>query len=412
MKTFRLTRTHCLMTIAMFTLGLTLTSSAFGQNITRSVAVSPHGGQWEIRVSLDRGFDAESGKNLTNYVLLNVRDGKRLEFDGMRGTDVPTPSTVTLILNPQIHLDPSSYYHLYIFQLSFGGKPATDPLQSPIKFGTIDTRGQVNHGRSFEAADGRDDANFYFSGEITRTKGKDFQGSADVKLEYPFMRTYWDRVHYFGPSFDLKASNDPNGDPDSMNLGFWWKWRVLRLPIPFRYLNWRNSPKIEANRSFTNANFLWESRFSFLSKVWFNPHSRFFFQPFLGVEVGRNLRSPVLEAAHRFLSRPQVGTTVNLIFPLQKPGLREVGLESSYVRRWPLRREVSFKTDAAGKLVPLPIGTNPRDYVTVKLNLNFLQGFGSAIKYEWGELPPSFNLVDHKLSIGLTYKVKVHTGEE
>jgi hypothetical protein len=197
-----------------------------------------------------------------------------------------------------------------------------------------------------------------------------------------------------------------------MNIGFWWRWRILRLPVPFRYMNWRNNPKIEATRNFNNANLVLDSRFSLLSKVWFSPHSRFFFQPFMGVELGRNLRSPVPEAAQLFLSRPQFGTSANLIFPVEKPGLREISIESSYIRRWPLRKEVSFRTDAGGNLVPLPIGTSPRDYVIVRLNIGFLQGFGSTVGYEWGQQPPSYNLVDHKLSVGLTYKIKVAAGGE
>jgi hypothetical protein len=405
-------RPSWLMIIALLVSGVGFVAPASAQRITRAAAVSPHADRWEIWVSLDRGFDAESGKDLGNYILLEVHSGKRLDFVDKNRTNDPTPSFVSLVLDPGVRLQPTHYYHLYILNLTFGGKPPSGPLQSPVKFGKTDKQGNVSQVRSLEAADGRDDANYYFSGEVTRTRGEDFQGSVDVKVEYPFMRTYWGRVNYFGPSFDFKSSNDPKGDPDSMNLGFWWRARLLRLSVPFRYLNWRNSPKIEANRDFKNANFTWESRFSVLSKVWFTQYSKFFFQPFVGVEVGRNLRSPVPEAAHRFLSRPQLGTSANLIFPLGKPGLTEISLEASQIRRWPLQKEVSFKTDSAGALTPLPIGTSPRDYVTVKLNLVFLQGFGSTIGYEWGELPPSFNLVDHKLSIGLTYKAKVRTGKE
>ena len=113
------------------------------------------------------------------------------------------------------------------------------------------------------------------------------------------------------------------------------------------------------------------------------------------------------EAQGRFLYRPIAGTTLNLIFPIQAAGLQDISIEGSYIRRWPLRREVSFEEDDDKKLKLVSIGTSPRDYVTAKVNFDFTKAFAATVSYEYGRLPPTFKLVDHKTTIGLTYKVKL-----
>jgi hypothetical protein len=133
----------------------------------------------------------------------------------------------------------------------------------------------------------------------------------------------------------------------------------------------------------------------------------FYFRPFIGQELGANINSPLREAQGKFIYRPMAGTTFNLIFPVQVAGFQAISLEGSYIRRWPLRREVSFEEDDDGNLTALSIGKSPRDFVTAKANFDFTKAFGLSVGYEYGELPPNFKLVDHKTTIGLTYKIKI-----
>jgi hypothetical protein len=180
MENSRVLATLCLLSTVLMILGTELPVPVSAQHITRATAISPHAGRWEVHISLDHGFDAQSGKTLNNYVLLEVETGKRLEVADIRSTNDLTPSVVTLLLSPEVHLQTRQYYHLYVFHLVFAGKPSADPLESPVKFAGADKHQDLTQGRSFQPADGRDDANFYFSGEITRTKEKDFQGSVDA----------------------------------------------------------------------------------------------------------------------------------------------------------------------------------------------------------------------------------------
>jgi hypothetical protein len=101
------------------------------------------------------------------------------------------------------------------------------------------------------------------------------------------------------------------------------------------------------------------------------------------------------------------GLTLNLIFPINQAGLQDISFEGLYIRRWLLRREVGFEEGEDGLVQSRPIGKGPRDYLATKLSVNFSKSFGASVSYEYGRLPPSFKLVDHKVSIGLTYKVKL-----
>jgi hypothetical protein len=416
-------------------------------SISQAVALPTEGNpnHWQIFVGFSKGFDIPGNfsevedrdknpiKDPRNIYLLDVNSGQRLNviytfFDEARfytpaGTrNANNPDAVTIYVDPSVRLNPDHHYHLYVLNVPFGGSPTDDPQpQSFIKFASPTAPASpapetgdpaLKDSLSFTDADGREDANIYLSGEYSGASGEDFAGSVDVKVELPIRRILKNRTHYFNPFFELKASNSANADPDSMTFGLNWEWPVWRyrgdnLQRLIRRIIWRNAPKIEAERDFDNSNFIWESRFRFMSRTYQSKHTTFYFRPFMGHELGANINSPVKEAEHKFLYRLLTGTTLNLVFPIQSAGLHDVSFEGSYVRRWPLRREVSFEDDVDGNPQPLSLGKGPRDYVSTKLNIDFTKAFGLTVSYEYGSLPPTFKLVDHKTTIGLTYKVKI-----
>jgi hypothetical protein len=75
-----------------------------------------------------------------------------------------------------------------------------------------------------------------------------------------------------------------------------------------------------------------------------------------------------------------------------------------YIRRFLLRRETTFTEDDNKNLVPLAVGRGPRDYLKGTFEYDFSDFTGVAINYEYGRLPPNFELVNHKFSFGLVYK--------
>jgi hypothetical protein len=128
--------------------------------------------------------------------------------------------------------------------------------------------------------------------------------------------------------------------------------------------------------------------------------------PFIGVELGKNVKSLLEGAEGRGIVRPLFGANYILFFPIGSPGLDEIRLEANYIRRMPLKREVTFDFDKDDNPFLVSFGRSPRDYADAKLNFNFTEMFGAFIGYEYGELPPLYNLVDHSMKIGFTYKVK------
>jgi hypothetical protein len=54
----------------------------------------------------------------------------------------------------------------------------------------------------------------------------------------------------------------------------------------------------------------------------------------------------------------------------------------------------------------LRVGRGPRDYLKTSLNFDISDYTGINVSYEYGSLPPNFELVNHKYSVGLVYKFK------
>lgn len=400
---------------------------------------------WQIFVGFSAGFDIPDSlddvedpsktsiKKTGNFYLFDVDSAQRVSivfvyfdaapfYTSRKFNGSGHPDAVTLYIDPGFRLDPKHHYHLYVLNVPFNGKPTDDPQPARfIEFAPAVAAGTAQpetgdpatgDSLSFTAAKDREDSNIYLSGQYSGASGTKFRGAVDLKIELPFHKVIRNRTHSFSPFFELKASTDPKADPDSMNFGLNWEWPIWRhrgdnLKAPIRRITWRNAPKIESDRSFDNTNFIWESRFRFISRSYVGKHVTFYFRPFLGQELGVNINSPIKDAEGKLLYRPIAGTSLTLIFPVNAPGLHDLSLEGSYIRRWPLRREISFEEDEDGNLKTLSIGKAPRDHVTSKFNINFSESFGASISYEYGQLPPAFKLVDHKTTIGLTYKIKL-----
>lgn len=309
-------------------------------------------------------------------------------------------------------------YYLQVSGLSFGGKPVEKNLLAAIDVSTAEAQPAVappdvasKLGDNLETADDREEANYYFSGEVTRASGTDFNGSVDIKVERPFTADFWGTSHWIGPVFDLRASSDSAADPDSVKFGLDWLSIVAGPKGRIQSVFWDNDGLIESDRDFDNTNIRWGSKFIFPLKTWQDRRAKkvlFYVRPFIGTELGKNLKSPLPEADGGGLARVLGGATLNLKFPLRKLGKdSSISLEALYERRWLLKREISFEEQEDGSLKSVTFGTNPRDWVEGKLIFKFNQFFGPFIGYEYGEQPPAFKLVDHKMKIGLIVSAKL-----
>jgi hypothetical protein len=325
-----------------------------------------------------------------------------------------------LFLTLNRSLEPDREYRLFAPDITFMGgcRPDAVPegtitFKSPPAAGTRPPSPEKDFFKK-SPSKGREDSSVYLSGQLEGANGSSPQVSADIKLETPFdTRTFFQEL---GPYFNLKASTSKAADANSMNFGL-----KLRHSFPVKvrlkpgtteladkqpFLSgvvWDLTPGFESDRRFDNVNVMFGNRFVFVPRTFGNTN-RIYLQPFIGFEVGRNIKSPVKEAEDRGIARGTVGGSLYL--NLMPKADKALTFQIDYIRRFLLLREIRFTEDDDKKLVPLPVGRGPRDHVKVTLEYGFTDFLGTALSYEYGRLPPNFQLVDHKYGFGLTYKFK------
>lgn len=366
--------------------------------------------------------DLPVATNNANYFVLDMKSRRTIGITSASFLNVPGLDPTILILsvdtNEFIDLTaPGARYFLFAENLTFSKQTTKNPLQIKlgVKPATAPSKPFV-----IKESKGRQDSNVYIAGEISGARGTDVFTSLDVKVDLPLnIQEFWNKTHVFSPFFDLRASTSPDADPDSLNVGLRWSFsawsRRVKTPAPgelasakpYSDLHWENAGKMEANRDFANVNALWESRFVLPLSFLNSRNTKLLLDPYWGSELGRNVNSPVPAAENKSIARLMAGTTMNVVFPFQKNHLDILVLEASYIRRWPLREEVTFTKDNTGLLVSLSIGKSPRDFVEAKLNFKFNKFLGAYAGYEYGELPPLYKLVDNRFRAGLVYKFRV-----
>lgn len=353
---------------------------------------------------------------------------------------VSIPS-VTLILNR-----PLNRFHEYrVFQsrLTFHGCPLKATLEGTVEAEKKDdgpagtpagSQGKTQESGTFvgnllglahkSPSKGRDDSNVYLSGHIEGARGGKTQFSTDTKLDLPHSTNGF--FGEIGPYFDLKASTAKGADADSMSFGLKLRTghvfprkldtvirdghevRVFHEPDKrlLTGITFDLMPGIESDKRFRNINTVLGNRLSFITNS-----SRLFgkslgnviyIQPFIGYEIGRNIKSPVDDVEGRGLSRGLAGASLYLnLTPRQTSGL---SFQVDYIRRFLLRREASFTEDDDKKFVPLVVGRGPRDYVKSTFEFDLTDFTGVTVSHEYGRLPPNFELVNNKFSFGLVHK--------
>lgn len=253
-----------------------------------------------------------------------------------------------------------------------------------------------------------DDADVYIDGEARGAFKKKTSFSTNIKLQKLKKRGDWKYTPY--GFFKLNASTDVEADPDSMEFGYNFRY-IFGSPY-----YWDNEVKIESERDFDNTNFIYSSRIIYTPSGKTlgvinqanekTKNIKIFFRPYIGTELGKNLRSPLNAAEGDGIARLLVGADVRLNIPINKAAGRTIDWRTSYTRRWLLTDELGFEADDNGNLLLNRFGKSPRDYIKSKVSFGFNKFFGAFIEYDWGQVPPSYKLVDHRFRTGLFYKYK------
>lgn len=254
---------------------------------------------------------------------------------------------------------------------------------------------------------GRADSDIYIAGQLEGAKGSSAVKTLDAKIQLPIGISLFRENQDLVPFLDLKTSSNKKADADSLKVG-----ALIRSPFTtdqpwLTNIVWDTEGRIEGNKNFKNVNAIWANSVHFLPPVIGSGKAQLFIQPFVGLELGGNMRSPVEEAEHRGIARATAGGSAYLNFFTGNSLVDAISLQTDYVRRWPLRGEISFTEDDSKNLVPLFIGRNPRDYVQTKVQFEMSKYFAITLGHEYGALPPNFKLVDNKYSVGFVYKKRL-----
>lgn len=394
---------------------------------------------WEVFVDFSKNFNPENAldragaTNPANYKITNANTGVAVPVDGAQFVIDPN-STVNLIRLEVRKVDAfnaKDFFHLYAFNLTFEGAAAKGALQLPITVRVEAERTAADQTTTppttkptptvpkpvwgFKESKNRDDSDLYASWELTSARHTARTGTGDVKVAIPFFKNFWKRTSKFSPLVEIKASSNHKADADSLKFALEWYLPLYQHDdpdekFPYVAVDWINTGKIEAPKNFDNINAVWESRWLFPSAKFprIPDRVKLYIDPFVGHEFGKNLRSPLPEADGKGIARLYAGANLVVDIPFKSVKLlKGVHFDASYIRRWPLKRELTIEDAGDGKINLLTFGKGPKEYVTSKFTFKVNEFFGPYVGYEWGSIPPVYKFVDHKWTFGLLFKSKI-----
>lgn len=383
-----------------------MTCSIVAQTAIRTVQAVPptdaSNTNWSINVQFATALTATVGKmfmiNLQTQTAIPL-DTKNIQYLGLgAGFTVMTINDI----------DPINNKYLFSVELITQPTGGGEPISTFIAGTVIAQNPNVATSAVKEAkAKGSDDANVYISGEINGANKKKTSFSTEISIS-PWQIKVAPNNFVTPFFFKLNASTDADADPDSMEFGVSYQYRILNTKN-FPAASFTTAAKIESERDFDNTNFISDTRFIILPKA--RPKGaqkklKVFFRPFIGLEMGKNLRSPLAAAEGNFIFRPLAGAKLRFNYPLNEDEEREINWETSFTRRWLLRNELGYETNDDNELVLTQFGKSPRDYVQSKFSYGLAKFFDVFVAYDWGQLPPSYELVDHRFRVGFAYKFK------
>jgi hypothetical protein len=298
------------------------------------------------------------------------------------------------------------------------------------------------------AAEERDDAEFYLAGESITAVGEGPKFSADIKVEREFGAS--NVPFLYTPFFELKWSNTK---ADSDNLGIGIKFsnsfkfaeadngvtedfaisnvlqeattrntaekqtpkftQIKKRRTQAEYFLWEGTAQIESTFNFRVTNFITsqELKYKLRPTIFRNadgdPLGKGNLTPFIGTELGRNLKSPV-ERDERGIVRLKAGASLNLNInkPFGHSFVQAINWENSFVQRWFVIKEQAYDKDDDGNLILRDFGRRPRSYFSSDLQFKLSDYVGFGMKYEWGQLPPLYEKVNYRLKVGFTYSFR------
>jgi hypothetical protein len=271
--------------------------------------------------------------------------------------------------------------------------------------------------KTFTAAKGKSDADIYFSGTAAAEKNSRPAYSIDSKFGYLHNLAKLEESGKYkdfgsiGATGTFVSSQNSTVDPDSITAAGTYQRAFLFGPSPTGIILTANFiggefAKKNKNRNLTtgaDATLVLPSKR--LNKSEKSP--AFATVDFLvGVEAGHNYKNDLKPQGIGNFWRPKLGA--DFYFSVLKPGIFDrITFSTQYNVRLPQSAEI-FKETVQGSN-KMFLTTKPRHYIASDLNFMIGPAYGISFKYRYGSLPPSFQLVNSNLSVGLILQLKQST---
>lgn len=212
------------------------------------------------------------------------------------------------------------------------------------------------------------------------------------------------------------SSDRTTFDPDSITASFSLQ-RIVRTDALRKYHLFglqldESLPAGEFSRADQSSNIVVKSNAVFALTPWIpRTHDRYFatLYPMLGIETGRNLNKPGVIAhipvdlsRYDAIFRGVAGA--NLFFSKSSKDKSKDMLTFTGLYRVRLPAFDEPMVESRHQLKTVLLTTRARHWAELDANYTFgaFQYLSLNAKYQYGDLPPLFNLVDHKFTIGFT----------
>lgn len=165
------------------------------------------------------------------------------------------------------------------------------------------------------------------------------------------------------------------------------------------------TPKLETEWGFRERNLLLSPRATMPMNLYQSRRTTLRVDPFVGFEYGFVWASQVSKPG-KSLQRPLAGFGITANF-LRNADQPLFGAQIDYIRRFFLKPELSYGVGADNKLVPDRESRRPRDDLKARFFINATKLFSPFVEYEYGRVPPKYNLINSSFKTGVTFNVDV-----
>jgi hypothetical protein len=272
----------------------------------------------------------------------------------------------------------------------------------------------------FTASKGKSDADIYVSGEAVAGRNSKPAYSIETKFSYlhnligttqtgiknhPVRFTDYGSL---GGTFTFDSSANSTIDPDSITAAGTYQRTFLIGPSPTGILLNSNFIGFELDKDDKTRNLLTEADATLVlpSKRLNSNKARPIFTTMdfmLGIEGGHNYKNTLQPQGLGNFWRPKVGADFYL-FVLNPAIFNRITFNAEYKLRLPRSAEIFSEIVNGSKTTFLT--KKPRHYVAADLDFMFAPSYGITLKYRYGSLPPTFNLVDNKVSAGFVLQLQ------